>query len=94
MRRDMDLIRLILLDAEGEGEIDLSPFTDEQIGYHRLLLLDARLAEGANITGMSDSHPQALSTGLTGKDMISWMLLETTLSGIKPRKPSGRMPGP
>jgi hypothetical protein len=40
MKRDMDLIRLLLLEAEGE-EIDLTGYTEEQVGRHIQLLDEA-----------------------------------------------------
>ena len=58
MKRDMELIRLILLDAEDETEVDLSQFPSEQINYHKWLLL-----ERGFIDGFSSS-----STG--GRDVI------------------------
>ena len=46
MRRDMDLIRLLLLEAEGEEEVDLSSYTSHQVLYHTYLLIQSGLAEG------------------------------------------------
>lgn len=46
MRRDMDLIRLLLLDIEGEEEVDLSDYTEDQILYHRHQLVGAKLISG------------------------------------------------
>ena len=44
MKRDMDLIKLLLLKAEGEApEPDLSGYTDEQILYHYDLMEEAGL---------------------------------------------------
>ena len=45
MKRDFDLIRKLLLSIEGE-EVDLSPFKEDQILYHKALLLEAGLVEG------------------------------------------------
>jgi len=45
MKRDFELIRDLLLDIEGE-KVDLSLFTEDQILYHKALLLEAGLAEG------------------------------------------------
>jgi hypothetical protein len=45
MKRDFELVRKLLLDFEGEG-VDLSPYTEQQILYHKALLLEAGLAEG------------------------------------------------
>lgn len=39
MRKDVDLIRLLLLDLEGEESVNLTDFTTDQINYHRHLLL-------------------------------------------------------
>lgn len=43
MRRDMDLVRLLLLQVEGEEAPDLSAYTNEQQIYHKALLIDAGL---------------------------------------------------
>lgn len=45
MERDLDLIRLLLLELEGKL-VDLEGFDPVQINYHKQLLLDAHLAEG------------------------------------------------
>jgi len=45
MKRNFELIRKLLLDFEGE-EVDLSPFTEQQILYHKALLIEFGLAEG------------------------------------------------
>lgn len=41
MKRDMELIRLLLLDAEGEEKQNLSAYSMDQIRYHYELLNDA-----------------------------------------------------
>lgn len=46
MKRDFDLIRLLLLEREGETSIDLSPYDQDQINYHKALIIEAGLAEG------------------------------------------------
>jgi len=51
MKRDMELIRLILLDIEGETKVDLSPYSKEQIYEHKLLLRDAGFIHGMAISG-------------------------------------------
>jgi hypothetical protein len=73
MKRDMDLIRLLLLDIEGEEEVNLSPFTEEQIEYHNWLLLDAGMARGKDISGYQNvPHHRAILIGLNweGHDFI------------------------
>jgi hypothetical protein len=50
MKRDMDLIRLLLLQTEGEEpKPDLSAYTDEQQLYHSALLIEAGLVDGTII---------------------------------------------
>ncbi len=46
MKRNMELIRLLLLDVEGEEEVDLSEHDEEQLVFHRELIIEAGLAEG------------------------------------------------
>lgn len=72
MKRDMDLIRLILLDVEGETNVDLGSYSDQKIRYHNWLLLDAGLVEGMNDRGMNDKYNSALITGLNweGHDFL------------------------
>ena len=42
----MELIRLLLLDVEGETKPDLSSYTPEQVTYHTALIVEAELAHG------------------------------------------------
>jgi hypothetical protein len=46
MKRDMELIRLLLIQQEGETKPDLSGYTQEQIIYHGALLIEAELVHG------------------------------------------------
>ena len=47
MKRDMNLIRLLLLETEGEGsKPDVSPYSEDQIVYHSALLIEAGLVHG------------------------------------------------
>src|SRR5258708_1781099 len=47
MKRDMNLIRLLLLDVEGEeSKPDLSAFGESQQVYHSALLIEAGLVHG------------------------------------------------
>jgi hypothetical protein len=54
MKRDKDLIRLLLLEAEGEN-VDLSEYDGQEIHYHKHLLIDAGLAVGST-TRVPDPH--------------------------------------
>jgi hypothetical protein len=79
MRRDMDLVRSILLNLEGEEKVDLTAFTQEQVGYHSYLVMSSGLAYGADVTGLGDEHPSAILTGLTweGHDFLDAARSET-----------------
>ncbi len=47
MKRDMNLIRLLLLETEGEDpKPDLSTYTEDQQVYHSALLIEAGLIDG------------------------------------------------
>jgi hypothetical protein len=47
MKRDMNLIRLLLLETEGEDpKPDLSAYTEGQRVYHSALLIEAGLVHG------------------------------------------------
>jgi hypothetical protein len=47
MKRDMNLIRLLLFETEGEDpKPDLSTFSEDQRIYHSALLIEAGLIEG------------------------------------------------
>jgi hypothetical protein len=90
MKRDMDLIRYILLDLEAEGKDDsarytLSDYPKEAVGYHCWLLIGAGLAEGAEDTGLGDTLPQAYLTSLTwgGHDFLDAARNETTWNKAK-----------
>lgn len=77
MRRDMDLIRLLLLEKEGEVPVDLSGFSEDQIGYHKYLLVSANLATGP--ISETGSHPTAILVALTseGHDFLEASRNET-----------------
>jgi len=48
MKRDMNLIRLLLLETEGEDpKPDLSAYTEDQRVYHSALLIEAGLIDGS-----------------------------------------------
>lgn len=51
MKRDMELIRLLLLEVEGEEKPDLSKYTEEQQVYHSALLVEAGLIHGSVTEG-------------------------------------------
>lgn len=71
MKRNMDLVRAILLVVESDEsgyaprKIDVPGYTDEQISYHNLLLIEAGLAEGSNVTSLNSPSPSGTLSRLT-----------------------------
>jgi len=61
MKRDMNLIRLLLLRAEGEEEVDFASYTEEQRIYHSALLVEAGLVDGAIRTD-AQGYPNGVAT--------------------------------
>lgn len=74
MKRDMNLIRHILLALEdGNGrQIVIAGYNETQIGYHCYLIVDAGLAKGADVTCMESECPTFVVTHLTwaGHDFL------------------------
>jgi hypothetical protein len=59
MKRDMNLIRLQLLEVEGEEpKPNLEQYTEEQQVYHMALSIEAGLVDGA-IVKDSNGYPAA-----------------------------------
>jgi hypothetical protein len=71
MKRDMELIRKLVLAIEGSAsgfaprEIKIDGYSDEQIRYHAHLMIQAGLAEGADVTHKGSSGPEAILNNLT-----------------------------
>ncbi len=71
MKRDMDLIRAILLTIESNPSgfapqhLEINGYTQEQIGYHATLLGEAGLAEIRDVTTNGSKSPEAFITRLT-----------------------------
>lgn len=64
MKRDMDLIRLKLMQVEGEEPApDLSAYTEEQQVYHMALLIEAGLVDGIVKKMLTASPPGLLPSG-------------------------------
>ena len=61
MKRDMNLIRSLLLETEGEEpKPDLSQYSEDQQVYHYALLIEAGLVDGT-IVQDSNGYPTATS---------------------------------
>jgi hypothetical protein len=71
MQRDMDLIRKILLAVEEAPEgfatedLIVDGYSDEAVGYHSFLAVEAGLAAGVDVTPDDAASPQAVITRLT-----------------------------
>jgi len=71
MKRDMDLIRTILLELEeksaGLGTVDIKPEGGDsaQIGYHCKLIVEAGLASGIDVSCRGSTYPEWSLSSLT-----------------------------
>jgi hypothetical protein len=65
VKRDMDLIRLLLLQIEGEESLDLSDYTKKEVRYHRRLLIEAGLAYGSVMEDGSGEPAAVVTTRLS-----------------------------
>ena len=72
VKRDMDLVRDILLQVEQSGdvsklEIEVDDIDKTVFGYHQHIIIDAGLAEGVDQTNLGHTNPQARITSPTWK---------------------------
>jgi len=73
MRRDEELLRKLLLLAEGEEpKPDLSEYSEEQQAYHAAILIDSGLVEGDTVAGIDGRVTGAVMIDLTpqGHDFL------------------------
>lgn len=61
----MDLVRKILLAVESDesgwapaGDIEIEGYSDDHVGYHALLIIEAGLAHGHDVTQMGAASPR------------------------------------
>lgn len=77
MKRDMDLVRRLLLAIEENDsgfaprELKVEGYTEEQIGYHAHLMIQGGLVNGADVTVMGSTSPQAMVSSMT------WAVLDS-----------------
>lgn len=73
MRRDMELIRLLLLRAEGQEPIELSKYSEAQRIYHSAQLIDANLLRGVVRRDAEGNATGAVTVDLTwaGHDFLA-----------------------
>jgi len=66
MKRDMNLVRLLLLEAEGEEpKPDLSTYTEEQQIYHEARLIEAGFLRGEVFKDAEGEERSSCVMGLT-----------------------------
>jgi hypothetical protein len=71
MKRDMNLVRNIVLALEdypagfAPRDFAVEGYSDEEIGYHIYIMMEAGLIRGADVTTHGSKSPQAITTGLT-----------------------------
>lgn len=91
MKRDMELIRKIMLAIEDHpsgyapDKIVIDGFTDDQIGFHLYQMLQAGLIEGIDTTSSESVGPEAIATCLTptGYDFIDAIRNDTIWGKVK-----------
>lgn len=85
MKRDMDLIRKLLFLEEGETDIDLGEYSEEQIAYHKSLLIESGLCKGSCVKDgqgiVVDAH--IISLTWTGHDFIDSAKDDTIWNKVK-----------
>ncbi len=71
MKRDLELIRKMMLAIEDAPSgwapqgLKIEGYTDEQVGYHAYLLLDAGFAKGEDATTLGSQSPEGFISRLT-----------------------------
>lgn len=71
MKRDMDLVRKLVFAIEDHphgfapSDIEIDGYTEEQIGYHLFIMMEAGLINGADVSHTGCRSPQALASSLT-----------------------------
>lgn len=71
MKRDMDLVRALLMTVESyptgfaPDKIEVSGYTQEQIAYHAFLLDEAGLVHAIDVTATGSQGPEAKIVRLT-----------------------------
>lgn len=89
MKRDMDLIRKMLLEIEGQdgyiGNLAIPGYSQETIGGHVRLLFNAGFCEGKTMPIAGSTFPIYMITGLTwaGHDFLDDIRNESVWAGVK-----------
>ena len=96
MKRDMDLVREILLglDEHEAGyaphEMEFEGYSDEQVGYHAYIMGQAGLLEVADASSLDGSSPRAIPISLTwagheflanAREQANWLQAKKLMKG-------------
>jgi hypothetical protein len=71
MKRDMDLVRAILMEVEkhsagfAPSEMKIDGYTPDQIAYHAHIMGQAGLVNAIDVTHMGSAGPEAMVSSLT-----------------------------
>lgn len=70
MKRDLDLVRLLLLeveaaDKEAPRDIKVLKFSDDEVNYHLALMIDAALIDGRISRTLGPGVPQVMVIKMT-----------------------------
>jgi hypothetical protein len=85
MKRDMELVRRILLAMEA-GELGaIAGYDQTVVGHHVWLMAQGRLLEAATSTTQGDAHPVALPIAITwtGQDFLNTVRDEAVWARVK-----------
>jgi hypothetical protein len=71
MKRDMNLVRAILLAIEASpsgdapSDLKIEGYAEQQINYHVYVMIEAGLVEGSDVTTFGSPGPEAIASRLT-----------------------------
>lgn len=86
MKRDMELIRKILLAVQdGQSNSSIEGFSDDEVKYHSALAIDAGLVDGAVLKSGTEIPASVMIQKLTmaGHDFIDAITLESNWQRVK-----------
>jgi hypothetical protein len=98
MKRDMDLIRKIMLAVEASESLDKPPssiegYSDDDVAAHAYLMKEAGLAEGPEITHLESPQRQAWATRLTWEGHEFLDLARNDTNWAKAKEKAGKAAG-
>lgn len=87
MKRDMDLVRLLLLRLAGEDvNEDIAKYGERQVNYHELLLLEAELVQGVKVDRADGwSRPYLNCLSWKGQEFLDSIRSPSIWSEVKSR---------